>query len=103
MGVVFLQIKNDQTYSANMVSGLYDSMDPYKLNYFTKPEDAKVPLIRIVMAVAGRTPALKVRPPPPPPPPPKEDTNDKDKQQEDEKKQEVKTGPFTAYDIWVSG
>lgn len=75
---ILFQFKNDDSYSAAIESHLFDMMDPVDLGIITSDEILTVPIIRIVFALAGRTPALRYV-------------------------QKQREGKFTAYDIWASG
>lgn len=75
---ILFQFKNDDRYSATIESHLFNMMDPVALGIITSGETLSVPIIRIVFALAGRTPALRYV-------------------------QEQREGKFTAYDIWASG
>ncbi|VDC02248.1 unnamed protein product [Peniophora sp. CBMAI 1063] len=71
-----VQVKNDSKFSSKIDQSLFNSMDPVGFGIST--DDLHVPLIRVVMALAGKKPAVTY----------------------------VKTqkkGSFTSYDIWVSG
>ncbi|THH14611.1 hypothetical protein EW146_g5736 [Bondarzewia mesenterica] len=62
MGVILMQMKNDDYYSMAIKGEVFDAMNPYDLGLFSKESDAVVPVIRMVFAMAGKTPCLKVRP-----------------------------------------
>ncbi|KZV65247.1 hypothetical protein PENSPDRAFT_614293 [Peniophora sp. CONT] len=76
--VILVQVKNDRRYSAKVDRSLFDSMDPVSLGIIKRDEHLEVPIIRLVMALAGRKPALTYV-------------------------KSQKRGNFTAYDIWASG
>jgi hypothetical protein len=58
-GLILYQIKNDPSYSKNPQQKLFDVMDPYDLKMIEVDAPA-VPLIKIVFALAARTPSLNV-------------------------------------------
>jgi len=58
-GLVLHQIKNNSRYSTKPQQKLFDVMDPYDLEIL-EAGDPAVPLIRIVFALAARTPSLNV-------------------------------------------
>ncbi len=59
LGLVFIQIKNDPRYTHIPKPDLFKSMDPYDLGVLNKA-DAAVPIIRIIFALAAKTPSLHV-------------------------------------------
>ncbi|KZV72595.1 hypothetical protein PENSPDRAFT_649536, partial [Peniophora sp. CONT] len=77
MSIIIYQVKNDSSYSSNAHVYLFDAMDPFKLGIFGPDDNTTIPVIRIVMALAGKV-ALKCV-------------------------QTQRKGKFTAYDIWASG
>ncbi|VDB88491.1 unnamed protein product [Peniophora sp. CBMAI 1063] len=56
---ILVQLKNDPDYSAENSDSLFDHMDPVMLGLVKRGEVLRTPMIRIVMALAGKTPALK--------------------------------------------
>lgn len=77
--VFLVQVKNDERYTdMDTHEALFDSMDPVYLGILSPTEISTVPIIRVIMAFAGTTPALECR-------------------------KSQKAGNFTAYDIWASG
>ena len=64
VGVILFQFKNDHRYATTINPSLLDGMDPYDLGFYNEEGDADVPIIRIVLALAGRAACLKARPPP---------------------------------------
>ncbi len=58
-GLILQQIKNNSSYSKKPHQKLFDAMDPYDLGILEAGADA-VPLIKIVFALAARTPSLTV-------------------------------------------
>ncbi|THH08631.1 hypothetical protein EW146_g8931 [Bondarzewia mesenterica] len=66
MGVILWQFKNDGRYTSGVKEWVFDAMNPYELGLFHEEADAVVPVIRVVFALAGKIPCLKVRPRPPP-------------------------------------
>ena len=58
-GLVLSQIKNDPKYTNTPQTKLFDAMDPYDLGILGK-RDAPVPLIKIIFALAAKTPCLNV-------------------------------------------
>ncbi|THH14260.1 hypothetical protein EW146_g6062 [Bondarzewia mesenterica] len=112
MGVILLQMKNDVRYTMTIREELFDAMNPYDLELFSQESDAVVPVIRIVFAMAGKAPCLKVRPAVRPrfasPVANKGEakaqvdarTGQPDEKNPKENKEEQKK--FTAYEIWCS-
>ncbi|TFY78104.1 hypothetical protein EWM64_g5908 [Hericium alpestre] len=79
LGVILFQFTNDACYDSTVKSELYPLMDPFALGIFDDP-DTTVPIIRIVLALAGKTPSLQTI-----------------------ERIPGETGKFTSYDIWCSG
>ncbi|TFY78103.1 hypothetical protein EWM64_g5907 [Hericium alpestre] len=80
IGVILWQIKNNPAYTSTIKREFYDPlMNPHILGILDSGETT-VPIIRVVLALAGNTPALKSVPCTP-----------------------GATGQFTSYDIWCSG
>ncbi|VDC03205.1 unnamed protein product [Peniophora sp. CBMAI 1063] len=77
-GLFLVRVQNDRRCSSALAGVLFDDMDPVALGIVTPGETLHVPVIRIVMALAGAEPALTYR------------------------KSQTK-GPFTAFDIFASG
>lgn len=73
-----VQFKNDPKFSATVDSSLFDCMDPVSLGIVAENEVLKVPLIRVVFAIADETPALTFV-------------------------SNQRKANFAAYDIWASG
>jgi hypothetical protein len=59
VGLILMQIKNNSKYTTTVKAKLFDAMDPYDLGILDDSDDA-VPLIKIVFALAAKTPCLKV-------------------------------------------
>ncbi|KIJ59767.1 hypothetical protein HYDPIDRAFT_170633 [Hydnomerulius pinastri MD-312] len=78
IGVVFWQVKNDSSFNDDPDLDLFDAMDPYRIGIFTS--ETKVPIIRIVFALASKKPCLKAV-----------------------KCTGAKKLPFVTYDFWVAG
>lgn len=77
-GLIIYQIKNDDTYGATVQPRLFDAMDPVAMGFISHDEKLPTPIIRMVFALAGKTPAV---------------THVETQTQ----------GNFTSYDIWISG
>lgn len=58
-GFILAQMKNDATFSHVPEDELFTPMDPYELGIL-EPGDGAVPLIKIVFALAAKTPYLNV-------------------------------------------
>ena len=58
-GFILSQVKNDPKFSHVPQDELFTAMDPYKLGII-EPGDGAVPLIKIVFALAAKTPYLNV-------------------------------------------
>ncbi|KAH7908174.1 hypothetical protein BJ138DRAFT_1158281 [Hygrophoropsis aurantiaca] len=83
MGAILWQVNNDSTYSSDHKAPLFENMDPHLLNIFREDDEKasfRAPLIRIVFAVATKTPNLKVV-----------------------KVHAPADSTFTTYDIWCGG
>ncbi|KIJ58757.1 hypothetical protein HYDPIDRAFT_33872 [Hydnomerulius pinastri MD-312] len=78
IGVVLWQVKNDSSFKDDPDLDLFDAMDPYRIGIFTS--ETKVPIIRIVFALASKKPCLKTV-----------------------KCAGAKKLPFVTYDFWVAG
>lgn len=63
LGLILAQIKNDPKYGDKPQEHLFQKMDPVKLGILN-PGDA-IPIIKIVFALASRTPSLHVKRHPP--------------------------------------
>jgi hypothetical protein len=59
LGLILWQGKNDSAFTATSQPALFTAMDVYKLRIL-KEGDAAVPLIKIVFALAARTPSITV-------------------------------------------
>ena len=59
LGLLLWQSKNDAAFTATPQPSVFEAMDVYKLKIL-KEGDAAVPLIKIVFALAARTPCLTV-------------------------------------------
>jgi len=59
LGLILWQSKNDSSFTATPQPALFAAMDVYKLRIL-KEGDAAVPVIKIVFALAARTPSLTV-------------------------------------------
>ncbi len=60
LGLILYQIKNDPHYYSHIPKPeLFESMDPYDVGIL-KADDAPVPVIRIIFALAAQTPSLHV-------------------------------------------
>ncbi|KAK2463741.1 hypothetical protein APHAL10511_004234 [Amanita phalloides] len=56
IGVILFQVKNDSKFTHNPQPGLFKAMDPYALGILNPGDN--VPIIRIVFALASKTPCL---------------------------------------------
>ena len=93
IGVIMFQVKNDVKYSGLPQLDLFHAMDPCSLGILESP--AKIPVIRIVFALAANTPSLPLVNHPKtktgrPSRAPVESTDATEK-------------IYTTYDFWVSG
>ncbi|KAF5341557.1 hypothetical protein D9757_014561 [Collybiopsis confluens] len=77
-GFIMWQVKNDDSYTAKIQTDLFEKMDPVRMGFLGKDERLATPIIRIVFALAGKTPAICYV-------------------------QTQKQRNFTSYDIWISG
>ncbi|KAF5371045.1 hypothetical protein D9757_010297 [Collybiopsis confluens] len=77
-GFIMWQVKNDESYTAKIQTELFDQMDPVRMGFLGKEERLATPIIRIVFALAAKTPAIRYV-------------------------QTQNEGNFTSYDIWISG
>ncbi|KAF5366321.1 hypothetical protein D9757_012918 [Collybiopsis confluens] len=77
-GFIMWQVKNDESYTAKIQTELFDKMNPVRMGFLRKKERLATPIIRIVFALAGKTPAIRYV-------------------------QTQNEGNFTSYDIWISG
>jgi hypothetical protein len=59
LGVLLWQSKADPAYTDKPLQNLFDAMDVYELQILKKGDTA-IPLIKVVFALAAKTPALKV-------------------------------------------
>ena len=57
IGVILWQVKNDLSFTDKPVLSLFKAMDPYALGILNSAD--KIPTIRIVFALASKTPCLK--------------------------------------------
>jgi hypothetical protein len=83
-----IQVKNDKTYRTSIHNSLFDCMDPFATNVFSKGH-VPLPLILMVFALASDEPGIRVVAAPERKNPPRTTTmlnNDK----------------YTAYDIWCA-
>ena len=83
---ILIQVKNDARFTSHLSRTLFTTMDPFKIDLFSKDGDAFPPILRIVFALASErssvvAPSLPTRCSP--------RLNSKDK--------------FTAYDLWIAG
>ncbi|THH28939.1 hypothetical protein EUX98_g5247 [Antrodiella citrinella] len=78
MDLFMVQVKNDPKHSATVQSQLFANMNPVAMGFIDPDGSLETPIIRMVLALAGSTPAINyVR--------------------------TQKQGNFTSYDIWISG
>lgn len=73
-----MQAKNDENHTATVQPSLFDSMDSVAMGFLKPGEILKTPIIRIVFALASRTPSISYV-------------------------STQKRGNFTSYDIWIAG
>ena len=88
IGGILIQIKNDVRFTDTLSKTLFDMMDPFEVNLFSK-DDARAPLppvLRIVFALASERSGVVARTPPARR---SSRLNSQDK--------------FTAYDLWIAG
>jgi len=57
IGVILAQMKNDPKFTDEPKASLFEAMDPYKLGILNPGDN--IPIIRIVFALASKTPCLK--------------------------------------------
>jgi hypothetical protein len=81
LGLILKQVKNDMKYNHHPDLSLFDKMDPVTLGFFDEQDQNSfsVPVIRIVFALAAKTPSLQVV------------------------RINSSNHSFTVYDIWCSG
>jgi len=78
---ILIQVKNDETFGANIHGHLFDAMDPFAIKLFDKGSHP-LPIIRMVFALASKNSVAKYDQVDPP---------------------RLKLGAFTSYDIWCAG
>ena len=59
---ILIQVKNDTTFGRDIHGYLFDAMDPFKVNLFSK-KDKPLPIIRMVFALASKGAVKYVLPP----------------------------------------
>ena len=59
LGLILWQSKNDPSFTATPRPEIFTAMDPYFLKIL-KPDDAPIPLVKIVFALAAKKPSLTV-------------------------------------------
>ena len=95
IGVIMFQVTNDAKYSNSPQLNLFDAMDPCSLGVLGSP--AKIPIIRIIFALAAETPSLTFV-----------DHNTPETRTDRPSFAGVEStgttkGSYTTYDFWVSG
>jgi hypothetical protein len=60
VGVCLWQTKNDSSFTDEVDIALFECMDPFKICVFDDDSKPDVPIIRIVFALAAKTPSLRV-------------------------------------------
>jgi hypothetical protein len=87
-----IQCKNDENYQSKPQLNLFDMMNPCEnhLGFFDRNESHPVPVIRMVFALASKTPCVTVIKPPERIQPPRKDVS----------KAAFKADKYTAFDIW---
>jgi hypothetical protein len=86
---IFVQVKNDRSYTNKVVDSLFTAMDPCEVKLFTekaKPPPPRPPVLRIVLALASEKSAVKG---------PTFGTRSSSRIKN--------TSDFTAYDLWIAG
>jgi hypothetical protein len=78
---ILVQVKNDKTFKREPKKTLFDAMDPFEVELFSKG-DSPLPVIRMVFALASDEPGVSFAPVP---------------------ERRHHGGRFTAYDIWCAG
>lgn len=78
---MLIQIKNDPKYTDSVDGLLFETMDPFDVGLFSKKGNPRLPIIRMVFALASSVPSVVY------PQPQSAAGNDK----------------FTCYDIWCAG
>ncbi|KAF8806794.1 hypothetical protein BYT27DRAFT_7233606 [Phlegmacium glaucopus] len=63
VSAIFIQVKNDAAFTTKPNVILFDLMNPYFLRFFDMDEEEPLPVIRMVFALASRSPAIEVIPP----------------------------------------
>ncbi|KAF9505310.1 hypothetical protein BS47DRAFT_1400536 [Hydnum rufescens UP504] len=81
VGVILIQVKNDQNFNEKPLDKLYGGMDPVYLGIL--PTESNIAVIRMVFALASRDPAVVVR-------------------QRERRTTRRKASNFTSYDIWLA-
>ncbi|PPR07502.1 hypothetical protein CVT26_013471 [Gymnopilus dilepis] len=84
VSAILIQVKNDASFTHNVCTALFDLMDPYEVNLFSKGETPS-PITRLVFALASKRADVMF-------PSPGCRSN-----------RYVSNDKYTAYDIWVAG
>lgn len=95
---IFIQVKNDKTFSSTPNLFLFDAMNPYFLGFFNMDEQKPVPIIRMVFALAAKEACVKAVEDAPVRKNPARGAKSKG-----EKKRTRRCPAYTAYDIWCAG
>jgi len=96
IGIIMFQVKNDARYSSNPDWQLFLAMDPFSLKILEP--STKVPIIRIVFALAAQTSSFTLVDYEK-----KEDPKGKGKEKEKARPSLGMEQSYTTYDFWVSG
>jgi hypothetical protein len=81
---IVIQVKNDTSFGERIHGYLFDGMNPFTIKLFDE-KSKPLPIIRMVFALASKTPAVKYGRPDQP------------------DKRTYTPGGFTSYDIWCAG
>jgi hypothetical protein len=95
---IFIQVKNDKSFSSTPNLFLFDAMNPYFLGFFNMDEQKPVPIIRMVFALAANEACVKAVEDAPVRKNPARGAKSKG-----EKKRTRRCPAYTAYDIWCAG
>jgi hypothetical protein len=76
-GLIMCLVKSDETFIETIQPRLLDAMDPVEMGFLGDDEQLATPIIRIVFALAEKSPAIR-------------------------HVETQKEGNFTSYDIWIS-
>ncbi|KAF8815386.1 hypothetical protein BYT27DRAFT_7333931 [Phlegmacium glaucopus] len=94
VSAIFIQVKNDATFTTKPNVILFDLMNPYFLRFFDIEEEP-LPVIRMVFALASHSPAIEVIPP-------KHERFPQTAKTQAAEKSSKGSPRYTSYDIWCA-